>query len=335
MAKTILLTGITGFIAKRIAHDLLNKGYNVRGSLRSASREDEVRAAVAMTGAEDRLSFVHLDLTSDDGWDAAMEGVDAVIHTASPFPLEQPKDEQEIIQPAVDGALRALKAAQRAGVTRVILTASMVTMMHVDRPEGHKFGPEDWTDPDHQTATAYTKSKTLAEKAAWDFVAAHPEMRLTTIHPGLVVGTPVDEHFSTSLAVIERIMKAKDPMQPDFDLPIVDIEDTSTLHIAALEDDTSAGERIVCAESCMSWLDIARLIAEAYPDRCIRTRKAPWLLLKLMSFVDSGVRTVLPQIGHRVGVDNAATRQRFGFDFIPARDSLLSAARAVDETGRA
>ncbi|MEM1303221.1 MAG: SDR family NAD(P)-dependent oxidoreductase, partial [Pseudomonadota bacterium] len=223
--QTILLTGVTGFIAKRIAFDLLAKGYSVRGSLRNSARGDEVRQAIRAHGGDAaRLSFVELDLTSDDGWQTAMEGVDAVIHTASPFPLAQPKDENDLIRPAVDGTLRALRAAQAAGVDRVVLTSSMVAIMHVDRPSGHLYTANDWTDVSHPTASPYIKSKTLAEKAAWDFVKDHPEMSLTTVNPGLVLGTPMDTHYGTSLEVVERVLSAKDPMQPDIALPMIDLE---------------------------------------------------------------------------------------------------------------
>src|SRR6056297_2828351 len=243
MAQTVLLTGITGFIAKQIAHDLLARGYNVRGSLRSAGRADEVRAAVGPEGL-DRLEFVELDLTADSGWAAAMEGADALIHTASPFPLGQPDDELELIRPAVEGTRRALRAAQTAGVRRVVLTASMVTVIHKDHAPGHVFGPEDHSDPDHATITAYGKSKTLAERAAWTFVEEHPEMRVTTIHPGLVAGEPRDAQYGTSLTVVERILSAKDPMQPDIRFPVSDLGDVSALHVAALEQQESAGSRI-------------------------------------------------------------------------------------------
>ncbi|MEM6729709.1 MAG: NAD-dependent epimerase/dehydratase family protein, partial [Pseudomonadota bacterium] len=157
MPKTVLLTGITGFIAKRIAYDLLKAGHRVVGSVRTPGREDEVRAAVMSEGdadAAERLRFVTLDLNTDAGWAEAMAGIDVLIHTASPFPLSNPKDESEIIRPAVDGTMRALKAAQETGVRRVILTSSVVTIMHVDRPEGHLYGPEDWTDIGHPTASA-------------------------------------------------------------------------------------------------------------------------------------------------------------------------------------
>ena len=189
MSKRVVLTGVTGFIAKRIAFDLLEAGHSVRGSLRSAGREGEVRDALrprlSDPSALDRLSFVELDLARDDGWAQAMDGADALFHTASPFPLSQPKDENDIIRPAVDGkTLRAMRAAQATGVSRVVLTSSVVAIEAKDKSGAYT--EDDWSDPGHPKSNAYYKSKTMAERAAWDFVADNPEMQLTTINPALV-----------------------------------------------------------------------------------------------------------------------------------------------------
>lgn len=325
--KTILLTGITGFIAKRIAKDLLDQGYHVRGSLRSMSRADEVRAAL---GAPEQLDFVELDLGKDDGWTEAMKGVDALLHTASPFPLVQPKDEQEIIKPAVDGTLRALRAADAAGITRVVLTSSMVAIMHVDRPAEHKFGPQDWTDINHPTASAYVKSKTLAEKAAWDFVADHPDMQLTTIHPGLVCGTPMDRHFGTSLEVIERIWLGKDPMVPNFCLPVVDLADVSALHVAALNTPASVGQRVIAAESAWMYPEMASILKQAFPDRKISDRKAPKLVLRLLSMFDPAVKSILPQLDRVLEIDNSNARSLFDHHFVSGREAMIASAKFLE-----
>ncbi|MGV6840729.1 MAG: NAD-dependent epimerase/dehydratase family protein [Planktomarina sp.] len=331
MSKTVLLTGITGFIAKRIAFDLLQKGYTVKGSLRSERRKDEVLAALSGVDTS-RLSFVSLDLTSDDGWDTAMDGVDVLMHTASPFPMASPKDENEIIRPAVDGTLRAVKAAQKAGVNRVVLTSSMVAIMHVDRPDGHKFGPSDWTDLSHPTSSAYVKSKTMAEKAAWDFVAQHPEMSLTTIHPGVVWGTPMDRHFGTSLELVERILSAKDPMQPNIGFPVVDVKDVSALHIAAMENDTTAGQRIIASESHWMMPNLAQVLADAYPDRKIKTKIAPKFLLRLMGLFDPAIKTVVPLVGRDIEIDNSSGHALLG-EFVDAKTSMLASADYVETLG--
>lgn len=324
----VLLTGITGFIAKRIAHDLLAKGYHVRGSLRSMKRADEVRAAVKDPG-DGRLTFVELDLTKDAGWADAAKGCKAVIHTASPFPLVQPKNDDDLIRPAVDGTLRAMRAALDAGVMRVVLTSSMVAVLHAERPKGQPLTMADWTDVSAKTTTAYDKSKTLAEKAAWEFVRANPEMKLTTVNPGLVCGTPMDAHYGSSLEVIERMLSGKDPMVPDLALPIVDIEDVSALHILALESPETAGQRIMATEDVLRFPQIGALLAKAYPGRKIATKIAPRFVLRAMALFDPAVKAILPQIGVPLAVDNRATTEGLHYKMVPAETSILRSAEAV------
>ncbi|MEL6914681.1 MAG: aldehyde reductase [Pseudomonadota bacterium] len=325
----ILLTGITGFIAKRIARDLLAAGHSVRGTLRSPGREAEVRAAMGGDDVQDRLSFVTLDLGSDAGWPEAMDGVEALIHTASPFPMAQPKDEEEVIRPAVDGTLRALRAAHGAGVTRVILTSSCVAVMYAKRPAGHLFGPEDWTDLDHPAASAYVKSKTLAERAAWDFVAEHPEIKLTAVNPGLVLGTPMDTAYGTSLQLIERILAGKDPAVPDLSFPVIDVADVSRYHVEALTREETIGKRIIAAESTWTMPEMAKLLKEAFPDRKIATTVAPRWLLRLLALFDPAVRSVLPTIGTRTPTDDGEARALYGADPVSGREAILAAARFV------
>ncbi len=333
MAKgTILLTGITGFIAKAVALEALRRGYHVRGSLRREGRAAEVRDALAPhltdPAALDRLSFIALDLTRDAGWAEAMAGVDAVIHTASPFPLTQPKDEDELIRPAVDGALRALRAAHEAGVTRVVLTSSMEAVMH-----GHegRVGPGDWSQLEAPTVTPYTKSKTLAEKAAWDFAAEHPQMQLTVINPGLVAGRPLDGNYGSSIEAVERFWRGRDPMVPDVSFPVVDVADVAFLHVEALERPATIGKRYPAADSFMSLLEIGRTMKAAYPARKIPTRQAPGWLLRIIARFDAQLRPVVPWLGKRLQLDNRQTVADFGRAFIPAEEAVLNSAAFLDE----
>ena len=333
MPQSVLLTGITGFIAKRIARDLLEAGHTVRGSLRSLDRADEVRAAVRAhlpdADALDRLSFVELDLTRDAGWPEAMAGVEALIHTASPFPMVQPKNEDEIIRPAVDGTLRALRAAQDAGVTRVVLTSSVVAIEANPKVGRALLTEADWTDVTHPRATAYYRSKTLAERAAWDFVAAHPEMQLTTVNPALVLGAPLDGAFGTSLQLIERIMGGKDPMQPDVGFGVVDVADVSAMHVRALERPETAGKRYIASGESVTIPEIARHLAGRYPDRKIATRTAPGLVLRALSLFDPSIRSILSAIGVLPRFDTARAREDLGIDFTDWRTAVDRAADAV------
>ena len=331
--RTVLLTGITGFIAKRIALDLLNAGHTVRGSLRSPGRAEEVRAALrphlADPAALDRLSFVELDLTRDAGWPEAMDGITALIHTASPFPMAPPKNEDDLIRPAVDGTLRALKAAQAAGVSRVVLTSSVVAVEANPKVGRETLTEADWTDPAHPRATAYYRSKTLAERAAWDFAAAHPEMRLTTINPALVLGAPLDARFGTSLQLIERIMCGKDPMQPDIGFGVVDVADVSAMHVRALDRPGTEGRRYIASGASVTLPEIARHLKARYPARRIATRIAPGVLLRALSLVDPAIRTALPALGVLPRFDTSAARADLGVAFAPWETAVDRAAEAV------
>ncbi|WP_417806637.1 NAD-dependent epimerase/dehydratase family protein [Thioclava sp.] len=327
MPRTILVTGITGFIAKKIAYDLLARGDTVRGTLRKSGRSQEVRAALAGLPPEAlaRLSFVEADLMTDRGWAEAMGGVNGVMHTASPFPLSKPKDESQIIGPAVEGTKRVLKAAHKAGVTRVVLTSSMEAVMHGVTSD--PITEADWSNPEAPTCSAYTRSKIFAERAAWDFVKAHPEMQLSVINPGLVCGTPMDKHTGSSVAVVARLLSGRDPMQPDLDLPVVDIADVSACHIAALDSPEAINKRYICAESFANFRDLAAALQANFPDRKISQRLAPKFLLKLMALFDPQIALILPMIGQKMHLSHAAATDDLGVKFTPADEAVIRTAR--------
>jgi dihydroflavonol-4-reductase len=323
----ILLTGITGFIARRIALDLLLAGYRVRGSVRSDKGIPALRAGLARHLPDpallDRLSFTPLDLTADEGWPEALAGASALIHTASPFPLAQPRDEAALIRPAVDGTLRALGAAAAAGVSRIVLTSSVEAIMHGN---SGTLTEADWSDPAAPTITAYGKSKTLAERAAWDFVAARPGMALTVINPGLVLGTPLDAVTASSVSVIARFLSGRDPLVPDFALPVVDVADVAAMHVGALDRPVTIGRRYIAADRAMRMPELTAVLKAAYPERRIPTRRAPKALLRLLGLVDPAIRMILPQIGRPLVIDSSAARRDFGLAFVPAEDAVRRTA---------
>lgn len=339
--QTIFLTGASGFIAKHIVLQLLNAGYHVRGSVRSLSRGDEVREAVRAhlsdaENLEERLRFVALDLASDEGWDGVMEGCSALLHTASPFPLQQPEDEDDVIRPAVEGTLRALRAADAAGIDRVVLTSSAAAVMYGPLATGKTAYDElDWSEDYHPMQNAYGRSKTRAEKAAWAFVANDaPMMKLTTINPVLVAGPALDGAIGTSLELIERILKGVDPMQPRIGLPIVDVRDVADLHVKVLKVPASEGQRVLASESFLWLADIAKLIKGAYPDRPVKTLVAPDFLLKILARFDPTVRSILPSLGVELTVSNARARALIDRDFIPARDAVLASCASLIVHGK-
>ncbi len=339
MSQTVVLTGASGFIAKHILLRLLDRGLAVRATLRTLSRADEVRAAVAPHLPPDalaRLSFVGIDLESDAGWHEVMAGADGLIHTASPFPMVQPKDPDALVRPAVEGTRRALAAAAQAGVGRVVLTSSIAAISGTDLPAGRdRYDEALWTDASHPTVTPYILSKTLAERAAWDFAAGHPAMRLTTINPVLVTGPPLDRHYGTSLGVIERILSARDPAVPPIAFGVVDVRDVAEAHVRALERPETAGQRIICHDETLWFADIAQAIKTALPARRIVTRRAPGWVLRLLALRDPSVRTILPALGRFDRIDNARARALLDLSFMPARESVAEAARWIDRNGLA
>ena len=332
--QTILVTGASGYIAKHIVLKLLNAGFHVVGSLRSLSRADEVRAAVTprlddASGLDERLRFVALDLGRDDGWAEAMAGVDILMHTASPFPMTQPRNEDDLVRPAVDGALRALSAARDAGIGRVVMTSSAVAVMEGALPPGKTAHDEDdWSDLDSPTLNAYGKSKTLAERAAWDFQRDEaPDMALTTINPVLVVGPPLDRHFGTSVALVERFLRAKDPMLPRTGFPFVDVRDVAEMHLRALTCDDARGKRFLASDRALWFADVGQILKAHFPDRKIVTRVAPNFVIRLVGLFDGAVRQIVPNLGRITVVSNERARTVLGMEFIPVEQSLVETAQ--------
>jgi dihydroflavonol-4-reductase len=334
MPDTVLLTGASGFIAKHILLQLLGAGHRVRATIRTPARADEVRAAVLPhlpPDAPDRPEFATLDLTRDDGWGAALQGMTALVHTASPFPIAQPKNPDDLIRPAVQGTLRALTAAREAGVGRVVLTSSIAAV--VNEAKGFPQDESDWCNTDLPTTTAYARSKTLAERAAWDFVEKAPGMQLTTINPGLVLGPLLDDSFGSSVGLVRRILAGKDPMLPDFAFPPVDVRDVALMHLRALERPETAGRRYIAADEPLSMPAMGRLLRAEYPVRRIPTRVAPKPVLRLLALFDPQVRAILPKIGKVERLSNARARSEMGMTFIPAAEALKATAASLVDRG--
>jgi dihydroflavonol-4-reductase len=323
----VLVTGASGFIAKHIVRELLEQGHAVRGTVRSQRRQTEVEALFPDASIE----FVTLDLTADAGWDDALTGVDVLMHTASPFPQDEPDDPQELIRPAVDGTLRAMRAAHKAGVSRVILTSSCAAIYKDSaKPPMQRSTEANWTDPDADFVSAYEASKTLAERAAWEFAEAN-DMQLTTINPGGVFGPAMDSNYGTSLELVERFLDAADPMYPDINLPAVDVRDVAYMHVHAIGNDETVGERFAANAGAIDMIDSAKLLAQHYPDNGIKTRKAPNWLLRIVGRFDKTVRQVVGNLGRNSDVDGSKAERVMGFTYIPSNDALLASAAYVTE----
>jgi dihydroflavonol-4-reductase len=330
---TIMVTGASGYIAKHIVLKLLNAGYRVRGSVRSAHRAEDVRAALrnhlpANFDLDAVLTFVELDLNSDKGWSEALGGIDVLMHTASPFPTEQPDDEDDLIRPAVDGTLRALNAAVASGINRVVLTSSTAAVAYRDRlPENAAFNESHWTDINHPTCLSYAKSKTLAEKAAWDLIKTQaPSCHLTTINPALVLGPPLDMRYGTSLHILVRLLAATDPALPKLGLACIDVRDVAEMHVRAIDRQETFGKRIIGVSQSLWIRDIAMAIKAAHPERRIITRIAPDWLMKIAALFDRQIRSIVPNLSQKPNLDNNRAKALLDMDFIEVDQSILDTA---------
>lgn len=335
MPETIVLTGISGFIAKHIALAALNRGHTLRGTLRSMARAEEVRDALRPhltdPAALDRLTFHAADLEADAGWDAAMAGATALIHCASPFPLAQPKDADTLVRPAVEGTTRVLRTALAAGVKRVVLTSSCVAVINDGKDALQD--EDDWCDLNLPGTTAYARSKTLAERAAWDFARTNG-MALTTINPGMVAGPPLDGHFGSSLDLVLRIMKARDPMMMPYGLPWVDVRDVAEMHLRALERPQTAGRRYIAAAGSVTLAGIAQQFKKAWPARRFPVREAPGFAVRLLSLFDTSLKVHLPKLGRLERVSNQRAQQEMDMRFIPVSQALRASADWLVANGK-
>jgi dihydroflavonol-4-reductase len=304
MKQRVLVTGISGYVGQHVAAQLLNHGYEVVGTVRAFSKSAAPKSALAAVASVERLSFVEADLLSDSGWDDAMSGCDYVMHVASPFFVAVPKDENVLIQPAVEGTERVLAAAKKAGVKRVVLTSSIVAVTS-GLPSG-RYGSDSWSNLNANIG-AYAKSKTLAEKAAWDFVK-DGSMELVTINPGFILGPPLGAAGDgQSVAMVSDFISGKFPMIPDIAMGMIDVRDVARLHVTALETPEAAGKRFIAAsDEPITMAHLASVLKSAGYSKA-PSRKAPNFAIKLMALFDREVKGLAPQLGLRLSYDNHET----------------------------
>ena len=336
MAKpTVLITGISGFIAKHCAVEMLNAGYGVRGTVRSMHKSGDVQASIAKHADVGRLEFAAADLDSDDGWSAAVAGCKFVLHVASPFPARQPKDEQELIRPAVEGTLRVLRAAVAAKVERFVQTSSTAAVFYGHpRERAAPFTEDDWTDVGHPSVTAYSKSKTLAERAARDFMAQErPALHYSSVNPGLVLGPALDRDIGTSAAIVQMFLKGKYPGAPRMSIAVVDVRDVARMHRLALETSAPGGGRYLGSAGTLWMIDIARALRQHLGDsaRKVPTRELPDWAVRLAALYDPGARLAVPELGKFVPVDTSRTRRELAMEFIPADEAVAAMGRSLIE----
>jgi dihydroflavonol-4-reductase len=337
-AKTVLVTGGSGYIAGFIIAQLLAQGYIVRTTVRSLGREPQVREMLAKIAPDQsKLSFFAADLMSDIGWSEAMVGVDYVQHVASPIPAVQPKDDDELIVPAREGALRALRFARDAGVQRVVLTSSTAAITYgLSEPATRPFTESDWTDLSSPDANAYIRSKTIAEKAAWDFIKAEGgELELTTVNPGAVLGPVLGTDYSASIQIVEKLMKGDFPGSPRLGFPLVDVRDIADLHVRAMTSDKAAGERFLGAGAFYWMEDVAKVLRD---DLGMRARKVPagklptWIMRLLANF-DPIVKGIAFELGKERPISHEKATRLLGWTPRPERESIIATAESLIREG--
>jgi nucleoside-diphosphate-sugar epimerase len=337
--STILVTGGSGFIGSHCILQLLAAGHQVRTTVRSLTREGEIRALLKQGGAEpgDRLSFAAANLERDTGWQAAVAGCDYVLHVASPFPPGVPKDENELIVPAREGTLRVLRASRDAGVTRVVLTSSFAAIGYGQKPQLGPFDETNWTDPHGDDVRPYVKSKTLAERAAWEFIAREGRgLELAVVNPVGVFGPVLGPDYSTSILLVQRLMDGAIPGSPRLCVGIVDVRDVADLHLRAMTHSAAKGERFLAvAGDFMSMLDIAKVLKNrmGVSARRVPTRQLPDWLVRLAAMRDPAVRQILPELGKTKNATNEKAKRVLGWAPRSNEESIVATAESLVRLG--
>ncbi|MEI6411575.1 MAG: aldehyde reductase [Bacteroidota bacterium] len=333
--KKVLVTGISGFVGQHCAAELLKKGYAVRGSVRSLSKTEEVVNGITKEiDPKGNLEFCELDLMKDAGWDKAMEGCDYVLHIASPFVVKVPKNENDLIKPAVEGTLRALKAAQKAGIKRVVLTSSTVAMQG-GKQGIVKLNQDSWTNINEKNVTAYFKSKTLAEKEAWEFIKnqqGDTKLELVVVNPGPIYGPTLTGNLATeAMDFFKKLITGQVPMLPRAYSVMSDVRDVAAIHVAALENEQANGKRfIVTTEKAHAMQEIAQIL-KSNGYKKVSTNIAPTFLLKFMARFNDEVKGMLPFVGNTIEADISDTMRTFNWKPMPFEKTVLDAAKSVEQ----
>jgi nucleoside-diphosphate-sugar epimerase len=332
MTETVLVTGGTGFVAGWCIVGLLQRGYAVRTTVRTLSKQQAVRAAVTSAGvSDDHLSFFAADLTGDDGWDAAVAGCDYVLHVASPLGHGALRDRNALVGPARDGTLRVLRAAARAGVRRVVMTSAAAAARP---PYGSDRVSDEtvWADPNGRSFDAYRLSKILAERAGWDFMAGHSSSTtLTTILPGAVFGPVLTQENLGSVQIVQRLLQGRLAGIPRLGFWVVDVRDLAELHIRAMTSPEAAGQRFIAAGDFMWMRDIASALHSGLGARAgqVPTRGLPDVVVRIVSLFVPELRMLTPDLGRKNDLTSQKAQRLLGFAPRPAITTILDCAESL------
>lgn len=331
--KNVLLTGVTGFLGSHTAIQLLNKGYQVKGTLRDMKRAESIKRIIAKhTTNIEGLTFHEINLSdSQEKWDEVMSDVNLVIHIASPFPTTLPKDEDEIIIPAKNGTLNILKSATKAGIKRVVITSSSGAVVYGERKNG-TFSEKDWTNINNlNDTTPYFRSKTIAEKSAWDFVNANQDApELVTILPGAILGPILDkDDYGTSANLVKKMMDGSMPAMPKIGFEMVDVRAVADAHIRALENPNASGNRYLCTNGYMEFKDIAEILREEFPKNKIPSKTLPNFMVKIFSAFDKETKPILNDLGAKRTINNSKIKKELNWSPISLQESVKDTAHSL------
>ncbi|MEU4236024.1 aldehyde reductase [Actinoplanes sp. NPDC026619] len=330
----VLVTGGSGYIGSWCTLALLSAGHSVRTTVRDLAREPQVRAMLRSGGTDPggRLRVVRADLRSDEGWRAAAAGCDAVLHVASPTLTRVPRNDDEMVRPAIDGTLRVLRAAGEAGVRRVVMTSAIGAIAYGHPPRDTPFTERDWTDVDAGIAP-YQKSKTLAERAAWDFVAGEGRgLELATVNPTAVLGPVLGPDYSPSLGGIARMLDGSMPRLLKFATGFVDVRDVASLHLLAMTEPAAAGERFIATAGHSLWQrDVAAALRERLGDRAAKvpTREMPLWVARGLARVNPQMGSLRMLLGRNLDATSAKAERLLGWKARPIEDTIVETAESL------
>ena len=338
MSDKVLVTGISGWIAKHTTIELLNSGYEVLGTVRNSDLINQTKETISKYTSIDKLSFVKLDLIKDEGWNEAANGCKYIMHIASPFPMKVSNNRESLLPPAVDGTLRVLNAGLNAGAEQIIKTSSIVAMFRKpNRTNPYTFGENDWTDENWiEGVNDYFLSKTKAERKAWEFMESKGlKNKLTTICPGGVFGDALDKKGGTSIEYVRQFMAGKFPGAPKFAVLISDVKDIAKAHVACIRNKKVGGRRLIVGKEVKKLVELSQLIAEAMPEyaKKLPKRELPNLMVKLISYLDSSAKMMIPDLGILMQTNTSYAEELLGFKFKPAKDCMAENAKSVVRLG--
>jgi nucleoside-diphosphate-sugar epimerase len=335
----VLVTGGSGFVGAHCIDQLLRAGYRVRTTVRSLRREPDVRAMLNVAGSprQDALSFIAADLSADAGWTEAVQGCRFVLHVASPFPGKAPKHEDELIVPARDGTLRVLRAAREARVERVVLTSSFVAIGYGQKPRTAPFDERDWTNLNGPGLTAYAKSKTIAERAAWDFIANEGNgLELSVINPVGIFGPALGPDYATSVEIVHRFLDGAVPICPHISFGGVDVRDVADLHLRAMISPAAKGERFLAvAGDVIKLIDVAMILKKRLGPiaRRVPTREMPDWLVRLLARFIPDLRLIALELGNVRNLTNAKAKRILNWTPRSNEDCIVATAESLQRLG--